>query len=131
MSEEIEYNQLKILMECKGDLTDPNKYVKDLKNLSEKIESNPEFKKIIKINKSISERNRLLILELLRENEEMCICELTFALDLSQQTISHHLQKLEDAKLIEGIKSGKFIHYRLKKTNIKNYLEIFKKFIKD
>ena len=48
--------------------------------------------------------------------KEMCICELSTILDLSQPSISHHVKILEQAGLIEGVKSGKFIHYQIKKV---------------
>ena len=124
MPENIEYNQLKILMECKQDTTDINKYVEELRQLKEKLALDHNFHKFIKINKALSEKNRLLIFQLLLEKDEMCICEFSIALNLKQSTISHHLQKLEDANLIEGIKSGKFIHYRLKKPDVKDYLRL-------
>ncbi|MHA1300697.1 MAG: ArsR/SmtB family transcription factor [Candidatus Helarchaeota archaeon] len=130
MSGENEDKQLKTLMECKGNLTDPRQYKEELIELRKSFESNSEFKKLIKISKALYEKNRLLILKLLQEKGEMCICELSIAFDLSQPTISHHLQKLEDAELIEGVKSGKFIHYRLKKSNIVSYSKIIESFIK-
>ncbi len=46
----------------------------------------------------------------------MCICELSTVLDLTQPTISHHVKILEQAGLINGVKSGKFIHYQVKKN---------------
>ena len=124
MSEDIEYQQLKILMECKVDTTDFNKYIKELKQLKEKIETNQNFDKFLKITKALSEKNRFLMFQMLLENKEMCICEFSIALDLKQSTISHHLQKLEDSNLIEGVKSGKFIHYRIKESGIQKYLEL-------
>ncbi len=124
MSSENEEKQLKALMECKGDLVDLKQYKEDLIEIRKKVESDPEFKKLIKISKALYEKKRLLILQLLQKKGEMCICELCIAFDLSQPTISHHLQKLESVDLIEGIKSGKFIHYRLKKTGIKNYKKL-------
>ena len=71
--------------------------------------------------------NRFLIFQMLIEKEEMCICEFSIALNLKQSTISHHLQKLEESDLIEGIKSGKFIHYRIKKSGIQKYLDLIDK----
>ncbi|MFX0138486.1 MAG: ArsR/SmtB family transcription factor, partial [Candidatus Hodarchaeota archaeon] len=121
---DIEYQQLKILMECKEDSIDVNEYINELKQLKENLKNNHEFKKFIKINKTLSEKNRLLIFQMLLLKDEMCICEFSITLDLKQSTISHHLQKLEDVDLIEGIKSGKFIHYRIKKSGIQNYLQL-------
>ncbi|MHA1377386.1 MAG: ArsR/SmtB family transcription factor [Candidatus Helarchaeota archaeon] len=130
MSDDEKYKQLKTLMECRGDLENPEKYIEELQELTRNFGSAPEFKKILKINKVLSEKHRLIMLEIILKKGDICICELSNAWgfkNLSQPTISHHIQKLEDVGLIEGIKSGKFIHYRIKKEEIQNYLEILKK----
>jgi len=117
MKDSTELKQLKTLAECKGTSTDLGKYVKDLRELKSKIEEHENFSKLIKACKALSDKNRLLIFKLILEKEEMCICEFSVALKKTQPTISHHIQKLENADLIEGIKSGKFIHYRVKKES--------------
>ncbi|MHA1229449.1 MAG: ArsR/SmtB family transcription factor [Candidatus Helarchaeota archaeon] len=130
MSLELEKNQLEILLECKGDIKNIQEYINDLKKLKEKIDKNRDFINILKVNKVLSDKNRLLILGMLLEQEEMCICEFSIALNLTQPTISHHLKKLEDAGLIEGEKSGKFVHYRIVKSRIKDYIDLLSNFIK-
>ncbi len=117
MKSTIELKQLKALAECKADYKDLNKYVADLKRLKHEIEQKFYFEDLLKVYKALSDKNRLLIFEMLLEKGEMCICEFSIALGKSQPTISHHIQKLEAANLIEGIKSGKFIHYRIKKES--------------
>ncbi|MBD3228387.1 MAG: metalloregulator ArsR/SmtB family transcription factor [Candidatus Lokiarchaeota archaeon] len=129
MSSDIEKHQLETLMECKGKDMDLNKYIKDLRLLKNNIETNIDFINVLKINKALSDKRRLLILRLLLEKEEMCICEFSIALNLTQPTISHHLRKLENAKLIEGVKSGKFIHYRVVKSQINKYFKLLDKLI--
>ncbi|MFX1294977.1 MAG: ArsR/SmtB family transcription factor [Promethearchaeota archaeon] len=111
----IELKQLKTLTECKTGYIDINKYMINLKKLKNSIEQKIIFKDQIKMYKALADKNRLLIFNMLLENEEMCICEFSIALEKTQPTISHHIQKLEEADLIEGIKRGKFIHYRIKK----------------
>lgn len=127
MTDNIEYNQLKVLMECKGEGTDIEKYINKLLQLKVDLENNQEFNKIFQVFKAFAEKNRYLIFQLIAHNDEMCICELQTALKLTQSTISHHLQKLEEINLIEGIKRGKFIHYRLKKSEIQDFLKILEK----
>lgn len=115
MNISIKQKQLKTLVECKGDTANINEIIANLARSKAKIEGKTSFKPLLKILKALADKQRLLILELLLERGEMCICEFGFALDLSQPTISHHIPKLEDVELIEGIKSGKFIHYKIKK----------------
>ncbi len=62
--------------------------------------------------KMLGESNRIKIL-LLLSKREMCVCELESALKLPQPTISHHVGLLEHAGLLERIKKGKFVFYKL------------------
>ncbi|MHA1797564.1 MAG: ArsR/SmtB family transcription factor [Candidatus Helarchaeota archaeon] len=114
--------QLKTLSECKGEDENIRKLAMGLKDLKKKIEEKISFNNLIKIYKALSEKSRLLIFEMLLEKGEMCICEFSIALEKTQPTISHHIQKLENAGLIEGIKRGKFIHYRIKKELSEKFL---------
>ena len=43
--------------------------------------------------------------------EEVCVCELTPAFELSSGTISHHLRTLREAGLIDGERRGTFVYY--------------------
>lgn len=119
----LELKQLQTLAECKANYTDIKQYVTDLKSLKSTIEQKKDFDALNKIHKALSDKSRLLIFEMLLEKGEMCICEFSIALEKTQPTISHHIQKLEQADLIEGIKSGKFIHYRIKKNTIETVLQ--------
>ena len=40
-------------------------------------------------------------------------CDFTASLDLSQPTISHHIGKLREARLVDAEKHGIWIYYRL------------------
>jgi ArsR family transcriptional regulator len=44
---------------------------------------------------------------------EVCICELTEPLGLSQPTVSHHMKKLLDAGLVEREQRGKWAYFTL------------------
>jgi len=69
----------------------------------------------------LADMTRLLILQLLK-NEELCACEITAALDLTQPTTSHHLGILERAALIASRRDGKWVFYRLADPNVKALL---------
>lgn len=62
--------------------------------------------------KAMSDENRLRILMALR-GKELCVCTLTELLDLAPSTTSKHLSVLKQARLIESVKDGKFVYYRL------------------
>jgi ArsR family transcriptional regulator len=44
---------------------------------------------------------------------ELCVCELTYALDLPQPKISHHLANLRKSGLVSDKKVGLWIYYQL------------------
>ena len=62
--------------------------------------------------KALSDEKRLKILALLTFRE-MCVCELTAALGLTQPNLSHHVKKLEYAGLVRHEKRGKWVYYFL------------------
>lgn len=53
--------------------------------------------------------------------KELCVCTLTELLDLAPSTTSKHLSVLKQARLIESVKDGKFVYYRLTMPDSKNY----------
>ena len=70
--------------------------------------------------KAMADENRLRILMALR-GKELCVCTLTELLDLAPSTTSKHLSVLKQARLIESVKDGKFVYYRLTMEGSSNY----------
>jgi len=67
--------------------------------------------------KAFTEPTRVRILAALRVGE-VCVCELTEALELSQSTLSSHLQVIRQAGLVSTRKRGKWIYYELEPAQI-------------
>lgn len=63
--------------------------------------------------KVLGDDNRLATLLLIQQQEELCVCELTEALELSQPRISRYLGQLRDLALVEDERRGQWIYYRL------------------
>ncbi|MGV6858226.1 MAG: metalloregulator ArsR/SmtB family transcription factor [bacterium] len=63
--------------------------------------------------KALADQTRLRLLVLLVDTPELCVCEFTQALDLSQPKISRHLAVLRDAGLLQSRRDGLWIYYRL------------------
>ncbi len=65
--------------------------------------------------KAVADPTRLRLLSLIGSCEagEMCVCDLTEPLDLSQPTISHHLKVLTDAGILTREKRGTWAYYRI------------------
>ncbi len=72
----------------------------------------------LKIIKALSDQQRLRILMLLNGGE-LCVCQIVEVLELAPSTISKHLFLLENADLITGRKSGRWMYYRLKTKHTK------------
>src|SRR6184192_727173 len=45
--------------------------------------------------------------------DEVCVCDLNAAFDLSQPTISHHLRILREAGLVDSTRRGTWAFYKL------------------
>ena len=56
---------------------------------------------------------RLRCLMLMQLEGELCVCELTHALDLSQPMISRHLALLRQSGLVNDRRAGQWIYYRI------------------
>ncbi|NUW56553.1 metalloregulator ArsR/SmtB family transcription factor [Cronobacter turicensis] len=63
--------------------------------------------------KLLADDTRLHLALLLRAQGELCVCELSATLNLSQPKISRHLALLRDSGLLCDRRDGKWIHYRL------------------
>lgn len=62
---------------------------------------------------SLSNEIRLRCLVLLQTQGELCVCELTHALKLSQPMISRHLALLRDSGLVADRREGQWIYYQI------------------
>jgi ArsR family transcriptional regulator len=63
--------------------------------------------------KTLSDPTRLRVLVLLTQEGELCVCELTHALDAIQPKISRHLALLREAEVVLDRRQGQWIYYRL------------------
>jgi ArsR family transcriptional regulator, arsenate/arsenite/antimonite-responsive transcriptional repressor len=62
--------------------------------------------------KALADSTRLRIVTALRENE-LCVCELCDALEVTQSTLSTHLTLLRESGLVEVRREGKWMYYAL------------------
>jgi DNA-binding transcriptional ArsR family regulator len=73
---------------------------------------NADMRSLLSITGALSDETRIRILMML-DIAELCVCQITDALDLAPSTISKHLSILEDADLILRRKSGRWVFYKL------------------
>lgn len=62
---------------------------------------------------ALSDRTRLRILELLKQ-EEICVSDICKHFNMTQPSISHHLDMLKRAGLVTSEKRGREVYYAFK-----------------
>jgi len=95
-----------------------------LKNFTDQYFEKFDFDKKSQVFNALADEKRLKILNLLTFRE-MCVCELTAALNITQPNLTYHIKKLENMDLVEHKKQGKWVYYSLTHANEKN-LQQFK-----
>ena len=70
------------------------------------------MKDYLNIFKVLSDENRLRILLMLRKRP-LCVCEIYEVLNIALSTISAHLKNMRNIGLIEDMKDGRWVIYRL------------------
>lgn len=76
------------------------------------VEEAEETARLLKV---VADPARLRILSMLARSgdNEICVCDLTEPLGLSQPTVSHHMKVLREAGLTESERRGKWVYHRL------------------
>ena len=72
--------------------------------------------------KVFGDTTRVRILCALFESE-MCVCDISNLLGMTQSSISHQLRVLKSAKLVRNRKEGKVVYYALDDDHIKHIFE--------
>ena len=106
---------------------DIEEYAAELKTLASQLADDNLIDGKTRLLKALANETRLKILRLLSERE-MCVCELTVALDLTQPTASHHLNILENMKVIQDRKDGRWVFYSITNPRVIEHLFDFLEF---
>lgn len=67
----------------------------------------------LNFHKCLSDETRLKSVLLVRHFNELCVCDLAAALQLSQPKISRHLAELRQQQVLVGDRRGKWVYYQL------------------
>jgi len=67
----------------------------------------------VQLFKCLADETRLVTTLLIQEEQELCVCELTEALQASQPKVSRHLSQLRLCGLLQDRRQGQWIFYRL------------------
>ena len=95
------------------DVDDQEKHGAELNKYADEYLSQYNFVQSANVYRALADEKRLKILRLLTFRE-MCVCELTTALNLTQPNLTHHIKKLEYAGLVDHEKRGKWVYYTIK-----------------
>ncbi len=63
--------------------------------------------------KCLADETRLRCVALLHKEGRLCVCELTYALDLLQPKISRHLAQLRQCNLLLDSREGQWVYYQI------------------
>lgn len=72
--------------------------------------------------KVFGDLTRIRILCALIETE-LCVCDISALLDMTQSSISHQLRVLKQAKLVKYRKEGKVVYYSLEDEHVKQIFD--------
>lgn len=73
---------------------------------------------IINILKTLSDVNRLRILNLLNQ-KPLCVCEIEYLLELNQSNLSRHLRNMNQLGLLDTWRENKFAYYKINEDFVK------------
>ncbi|MFP4697400.1 MAG: ArsR/SmtB family transcription factor [Eubacteriales bacterium] len=90
--------------------------VKDVMPVDEKLFELAEFFKVF------GDSTRIRILYALSVSE-MCVCDLSALLGISQSAISHQLRILKQSRLVKYRREGKVVYYNLDDDHIKQVFD--------
>ncbi|MGB9004860.1 MAG: metalloregulator ArsR/SmtB family transcription factor [Candidatus Aminicenantales bacterium] len=80
--------------------------------MAEKRNYPASLKAVVRIFKALADPTRLRVVLLLLRRE-LCVCEIMFVLDMEQSRVSHHMRILREAGIVEDIRQGRWIIYRI------------------
>lgn len=67
----------------------------------------------LQVFKCLSDETRLMLVLLIAQQQELCVCEMTHALQESQPKVSRHLAQLRQCGLLSDQREGQWVYYRL------------------
>ena len=82
--------------------------------LSASVLSYEEAEATATLFRALANPARVRLVNILATCGQVCVCELTEPLGLSQPTVSHHLKKLTDAGLLEREQRGRWAYFSIK-----------------
>ena len=68
--------------------------------------------RMAEVAKALGDPIRLQLVDVLRKHAgKVCVCELVPLFDIAQPTLSHHLKKLREARIVDSERQGLWAYY--------------------
>jgi DNA-binding transcriptional ArsR family regulator len=99
---------------CEVEAVDPERVRRVQKSLTDE----DSVERLAETFAILSDPTRLRIVEALT-HEELCVCDLSAALALSQSGTSHHLRTLRNLRLVKHRRAGRLVYYSLDDDHIR------------
>lgn len=80
--------------------------------------------------KALSDSTRIKIIDLL-DRQELCVCDISYILNMTKSAVSHQLKYLREMKLIKSRKEGKVVWYSLADEHVKSVFDISLEHVKE
>ena len=93
-----------------------------VENVKNKVPKEETLYDLAELFKVFGDSTRIKIICSLFESE-MCVCDLSVLLNISQSAISHQLRVLKSARLVKLRRAGKVIYYSLDDEHIKQIFD--------
>lgn len=93
-----------------------------VENVKNKLPKEEKLYDLAELFKVFGDSTRIKIICSLFESE-MCVCDLSVLLNISQSAISHQLRVLKSARLVKFRRAGKVIYYSLDDEHIKQIFD--------
>ena len=83
--------------------------------LFRQVRDSPGFRPRLARLRALSDMRRFAIVAMLERAGEMCACEIQAALGVTHPTVSHHMNVLRAAGLVNARPDGKWVRYRMRR----------------
>ncbi len=92
-----------------------------IKKVKSQLPADDELLNLSELFKILGDHTRIRILNSLLLSE-LCVCDLTVLLDMSQSAISHQLRILRTARIVKFRREGKNVYYSLDDDHVSTLL---------
>jgi len=111
-------NKLQLIDRCDCDVI----HEEVVNKVRETMPQEETFYDLSDLFKAIGDSTRIKILWALDENE-LCVCDIAYLLNMTQSAISHQLRVLKQAELVKSRREGKIVFYSLADEHIKQIFD--------